>query len=129
MAQSDDCVFCEIIDGECDATVLHESSEYLCFLDKYPVTEGHALVVPKEHVRYLEAADGSALFAFLQEAHAEVKQRYDPDATNIGLNNGQVAGQTVPHCHWHIIPRYDGDMADPTGGVRGVIPEKRTYGE
>ncbi len=50
-----------------------------------------------------------------------------PDAFNIGINNGPAAGQTIPHLHVHVIPRYHGDMERPEGGVRGVIPEKRTY--
>lgn len=128
MTDSDECVFCAIVNGECEATVLLETGNYLCFLDKYPVTEGHALVVPKDHIRYLNQADGVKLFDFLQDAVAEVTQRYDPDATNIGINNGPEAGQTIPHLHWHIIPRYEGDIEDPTGGVRGVIPQRQTYG-
>ena len=120
-------MFCSIIDGDSEATILLETDEYLCFLDKYPVTEGHALVAPKKHIQYLEQADGTSLFEFLQEAISEVTHQYDPDATNIGINDGPAAGQTIPHLHWHIIPRYEGDMEDPTGGVRGVIPDKRTY--
>jgi diadenosine tetraphosphate (Ap4A) HIT family hydrolase len=127
MTHLEDCVFCSIIDGDGEATILLETDEYLCLLDKYPVTEGHALVAPKEHIQYLEQADSSSLFEFLEEAITEVTHRYDPDATNIGINNGPAAGQTIPHLHWHIIPRYEGDMEDPTGGVRGVIPNKRMY--
>jgi diadenosine tetraphosphate (Ap4A) HIT family hydrolase len=96
-------------------------------LDKYPVNEGHALVLPKDHIQYLQDADWKQLTAFLEEAIAEVRNRYDPDALNIGINDGPEAGQTIPHLHWHIIPRYDGDMPDPAGGVRGVIPEEQTY--
>lgn len=127
MPQQEECVFCEIIHNEGDATVLLETKSYICFLDKFPVTEGHALVAPKTHIKSLRQADWNELFEFLQEAHLEVKDRYDPDATNIGVNDGREAGQTIPHLHWHIIPRYEDDMEDPTGGVRGVIPEKRIY--
>lgn len=127
MSVNDDCTFCDIIDGEHDTNILLESDDYLCFLDKYPVNEGHALVVPKEHIQYLEEADGSAIYGFLEEAIEEVRRRYEPDAMNIGLNDGPNAGQTIPHLHWHIIPRYDGDIDDPTGGVRGVIPSERIY--
>ena len=127
MVKQKECVFCEIIDGERDATVLYETVDFICFLDKFPVAKGHALVAPKTHIEALSQADWNTLFEFLQEAHAEVNERYDPDATNIGVNDGQEAGQTIPHLHWHIIPRYEGDMEDPRGGVRGVIPEKRIY--
>lgn len=127
MQQNENCVFCNIINEEHDATILYETSNYTCFLDKYPVTEGHALITPKSHIEHLDQANWNSLFQFLQQAHIEVKERYDPDATNIGINNGKEAGQTIPHLHWHIIPRYEGDMEDPRGGVRGVIPEKRVY--
>ena len=127
MNDTDDCVFCGIIDGTRDATVLLETESYLCVLDKYPVTEGHALAVPKTHVQYLNEVDGGALYEFLERAIAEVRQQYEPDAMNVGLTDGPAAGQTIPHLHWHIIPRYEGDIEDPTGGVRGVIPSERTY--
>ena len=127
MPQQKRCVFCKIIDGDPETTVLLETEAYICFLDKFPVTEGHALVAPKTHIEALEKADWHTLFQFLRQAHTEVKDRYNPDATNIGVNNGQEAGQTISHLHWHIIPRYEGDLEDPRGGVRGVIPEKRIY--
>ncbi len=127
MTHSEPCPFCQILDGAADAEILAESESFVCFLDAYPVTEGHALVVPREHVQYFEALDTNGLFEFLQECLAIVNDRYEPDATNIGLNNGPEAGQTVPHLHWHLIPRYVGDVEDPRGGVRGVIPEKRLY--
>ena len=60
-------------------------------------------------------------------AKAWVEERHDPDGFNLGMNSGEAAGQTVMHFHCHIIPRYSGDMADPRGGVRGVIPEKQGY--
>lgn len=129
MSEETDCLFCEIIDGDRPSKTILEVKEFVCFLDKYPVTDGHALVVPKDHIQYFDEIDGPELFSFLQKAHTAIRREYSPDATNIGLNNGQKAGQTVPHLHWHIIPRYDGDIDDPTGGVRGVIPEKRIYNQ
>jgi len=122
-----DCVFCGIAEGTRDATVLLETDEHICFLDKYPVNEGHALAISKNHVQSLEEADSVELYEFLERAIEEVRQRYNPDGMNIGLNDGKAAGQTIPHLHWHIIPRYEGDMDDPTGGVRGVIPTERIY--
>lgn len=127
MTDTDECVFCEIIDCNCDATVLLETDRHLCILDKYPVNEGHALVIPKTHVQYFDEIDDLSLYEFLERAVAEVRQRYQPDGINIGLNDGPAAGQTIPHLHWHIIPRYEGDVKNPTGGVRGVIPSKQTY--
>jgi diadenosine tetraphosphate (Ap4A) HIT family hydrolase len=120
-------VFCAISTGDRDATVLHETDRHICFLDKYPVTDGHALACPKAHVQGLESATDLGLDGFLEEAVTVVRRQFTPDGMNVGVNDGAVAGQTIPHLHWHIIPRYDGDVADPTGGVRGVIPDKRTY--
>ncbi|WP_135304841.1 HIT family protein [Haloarcula amylovorans] len=122
-----DCVFCEVVADKQSATVLLESEGYLCILDKYPVNEGHALVFPTEHIQYLQESNWEALNSFLSEAIEEVNSRYEPDAMNIGINDGPEAGQTIPHLHWHIIPRYEGDIPDPTGGVRGVIPKQRKY--
>jgi hypothetical protein len=76
---------------------------------------------------YLSEIDSPPMYEFLEQSITEVRQRYQPDGMNIGLNDGPIAGQTIPHLHWHIIPRYDGDISDPSGGVRGVIPEKRIY--
>jgi diadenosine tetraphosphate (Ap4A) HIT family hydrolase len=127
MTDVDNCEFCNIISDTSNATTLIETESYLCFLDKYPVTEGHSLVIPRDHIQYLEQADGAALYEFLETAIAEIRRKYDPDGINVGLNDGPAAGQTIPHLHWHIIPRYKSDVEDPTGGVRGVIPSKRTY--
>ena len=127
MAYDKGCQFCQIVNGEAEAEVILEQQDYLCILDKYPVTEGHSLVIPKSHIEQLEQIEDPAMFEFLERAHEEILNRYSPDGTNIGINNGAAAGQTVPHIHWHIIPRYNGDMDDPKGGVRGVIPEKQKY--
>lgn len=123
----ENCVFCEIVAGEHDIDVVLETDEFLCFYDNYPVNEGHTLVIPKTPVRYLEEVQDTRIFEVLQQALEIINERHSPDATNIGLNNGEAAGQTVPHLHWHIIPRYEGDMENPEGGVRGVIPDERTY--
>ena len=121
------CPFCAIARGDATAEVLLESERYVCIRDRFPVTEGHSLVVPRRHVERLEAIADPGMYEFLAAAHDHVLDRFDPDATNVGLNNGPEAGQTIRHLHWHIIPRYDGDVTDPTGGVRGVIPSKRRY--
>lgn len=126
-AGADECVFCDIVAGNGNATVLLESDTHLCILDKYPVNEGHALVLPKQHTQSLPESDWESLQSFLQDAIKIVRSEYDPDGLNVGINDGDAAGQTISHLHWHIIPRYDGDIADPTGGVRGVIPERRIY--
>lgn len=121
------CPFCEIVEGDQSAEILLETKDFLCILDKYPVNEGHSLVIPKRHVERLEELDDLAIYDFIVASHAEVKQRFNPDSTNIGINNGPAAGQTISHLHWHIIPRYYGDIDDPRGGVRGVIPSEQKY--
>lgn len=100
------------------------------FMDEYPVTRGHALVVPRRHVEhYFDCTDDekSAIWACVDALHAQLKTLYAPDGFNVGFNAGAAAGQTVPHVHVHVIPRYVGDVEDPRGGVRGVIPARRHY--
>jgi diadenosine tetraphosphate (Ap4A) HIT family hydrolase len=126
-AGAPNCTFCKIAAGELPAERLFETESYLCIADRYPVTEGHALLMPKAHVEELTAADWGSLTAGLDRAIETVRSRTDPDALNVGINDGTAAGQTIPHLHWHIIPRYEGDVANPAGGVRGVIPENQQY--
>lgn len=98
--------------------------------DGYPVSPGHSLVIPRRHVgSFFEVSpeERTAMLALLDEAKAAAVTEYKPDGFNIGINDGPAAGQTVPHLHLHLIPRHKGDVADPRGGVRWVIPEKADY--
>lgn len=98
--------------------------------DKYPVNEGHLLIIPYRHVSdYFDLTpyEKTAIFDLLDEAKAFLEKERHPDGYNIGINVGESAGQTVWHVHVHLIPRYKGDVEDPRGGVRGVIPEKQQY--
>ncbi|MFM8953002.1 MAG: HIT domain-containing protein [Planctomycetaceae bacterium] len=106
----------------------------LCFaiFDSYPVSPGHVLVITRRVVpTFFEctAAEQQALIALVGEVKALLDERLDPkpDGYNVGFNAGAAAGQTVPHVHVHVIPRYAGDMGDPRGGVRHVIPGKGNY--
>lgn len=121
------CPFCNIIGRKC----LLEISEYcIAFEDEYPVTPGHCLVVPKRHVESLfELTDEELkdLYSVIVDVKNIICNILSPDGFNIGINEGRAAGRTVDHAHIHIIPRYNGDMEDPRGGVRGVIPEKQKY--
>jgi ATP adenylyltransferase len=99
--------------------------------DKYAVTDGHILIIPRRHiVSWFEATveETADLLATLVELRADSRD-WDPTVTgfNFGINDGVSAGQTVMHAHAHLIPRRDGDMDDPAGGVRGVIPDKQKY--
>jgi len=121
------CVFC----NEAPARAIAENELALAFLDAYPVTDGHTLVIPKRHVADyfdLYQPELNAIHQLLGQRKEEL-QRTDKTITgfNVGVNAGQSAGQTVFHCHIHLIPRRDGDVADPRGGVRGVIPSKQRY--
>jgi diadenosine tetraphosphate (Ap4A) HIT family hydrolase len=122
-----DCVFCEIEDQRIIA------SNALCYAirDKFPVTEHHTLIIPKRHV-----SDFFGLYQpEINAAHSLVTalknqiEEFDHFVAgfNVGINSGEAAGQTIFHCHIHLIPRRKGDMEDPRGGVRGVIPERRMY--
>jgi diadenosine tetraphosphate (Ap4A) HIT family hydrolase len=88
------------------------------------------LVIPKRHVRSffdLTVAEQLDALNLLQRAKQDLDQQYAPQGYNIGINDGPAAGQTIPHLHIHLIPRYSGDRPDPRGGVRWIIPEKADY--
>ena len=110
--------------------IICETATCVAFFDGYPVSPGHALIVPKRHVSsYFDLTDHEreAMNVMLQYVKRVVGERFHPDGYNIGINVGQVAGQSVYHCHMHLIPRYAGDVENPKGGVRGVIPKKQKY--
>ena len=120
------CPFCELPRER----IFLESEKTLAFFDAYPVTEGHALVIPKQHVQSIfELAPEDLAMLWLQvEAVRELlSERFRCDAFNIGVNDGEAAGQTVSHGHIHVIPRRAGDVIDPRGGVRWVIPDNAKY--
>jgi diadenosine tetraphosphate (Ap4A) HIT family hydrolase/5-methylcytosine-specific restriction endonuclease McrA len=122
------CVFCEL---PADRLVL-ENRLAIAILDRYPVTERHMLVLPRRRAAtYFELCrpEVNACNLLLEEARVRI-EREDGSVRgfNIGINAGVAAGQTVPHCHIHLIPRRDGDVGDPAGGVRHLIPGKGYYG-
>jgi diadenosine tetraphosphate (Ap4A) HIT family hydrolase len=106
-------------------------SEYgVLIRDGYPISPGHTLIIPKRHVGSffdLFPDERDDLLKLLDRAKKGVDIEFAPQGFNIGINDGEVAGQTVPHLHIHLIPRYQGDRADPRGGVRWIIPEKADY--
>ena len=98
--------------------------------DRYPVSKGHMLVIPFRHVQDffdLAGEEKCAILELVGNCKQVIERTEKPAGYNIGFNVGAVAGQTVMHCHCHVIPRYAGDTENPRGGVRGVIPRKRDY--
>ena len=120
------CPFCNPIADEIVA------KNDLCYArwDRYPVSNGHLLVIPFRHVAdyfSLTVEEKQALFALIDDCKEMIVKNFTPAGYNIGFNVGEAAGQTVMHCHCHVIPRYAGDVPNPRGGVRGVVPGKRVY--
>jgi len=98
--------------------------------DRFPVNPGHLLIITRRHITdffHSTEEERAAINSLLEEAKLLLDDRFNPDGYNIGINCGSAAGQTIMHLHVHLIPRYKGDMDDPRGGVRGVIPEKQKY--
>jgi len=121
------CPFCA---PSSEITIITESAQAVAFFDKYPVTEGHALVVPKRHISsYFNLAEPEqkACWMLINRVQPILSERYHPDGFNVGINVSRAAGQTIDHAHVHVIPRYEGDTPDPVGGVRKVIPGKGDY--
>ncbi|PVY76855.1 diadenosine tetraphosphate (Ap4A) HIT family hydrolase [Tamilnaduibacter salinus] len=99
-------------------------------LDAYPVSDGHLLIVPKRHAADwfdLTTEEQQAIMDLVEQGKQWLDAHYQPDGYNIGMNCGEAAGQTVRHMHCHLIPRHSGDVADPRGGVRWVMPDKADY--
>ena len=108
-AMKNDCIFCAIAAGEIPCFKIYEDADFLAYLDINPFSEGHALVIPKTHVTgLLDAPDDllAALVACVKKVAAHLKAALPCDGFNILQNNGAAAGQTVPHLHFHIVPRY-----------------------
>ena len=114
------------------ARVFYRGQHVIALWDGFPVTDGHALLVPIRHVAgWLEATEEerTELFQAIPLVMETIQEDRTPDGFNIGINDGAAAGQTIDHLHLHVIPRYGGDVPDPRGGIRWVIPERARYWE
>lgn len=122
-----DCFFCKCITNK-DYTL--ENEHAIARFDDYPVNDGHLEIIPKRHIKtWWETTldEKNAIFDLLDKAKTIVDDKYHPDGYNIGMNLGEEAGQSIMHLHVHLIPRYKGDVENPRGGVRGIIPTKQNY--
>lgn len=120
------CLFCHPKAEE----IIEETETALLITDTYPVSPGHCIVIPKRHIATFfdsSEAENRDFHFLIKAARDYLDKKYQPDGYNIGSNNGLAAGQSVHHLHIHIIPRYTGDVENPKGGVRWVIPEKSQY--
>lgn len=102
----------------------------LVIRDAFPISPGHTLIIPRRHTAsFFELAESERreLFDLLEQARADIDNEFSPDGYNIGINDGAAAGQTVPHVHIHLIPRYEGDVTDTRGGVRWIVLCKADY--
>jgi len=126
---NDPCLFCRTSESASKETIAETELARLV-TDTYPVSKGHCLIIPKRHIMtYFECTEEENRdFRLLMiKAKEYLDEKFSPDAYNIGNNNGLAAGQSVFHLHIHIIPRYKGDVENPKGGVRWVIPKKSQY--
>lgn len=122
------CPFCRLEDGS--RSLLAENDLAVALLDAYPVSPGHTLIIPRRHVTDCFSLEREELLSMQRLSvccRELLRERHHPDGFNLGFNVGVAAGQTIFHCHMHLIPRYLGDAPQPRGGVRGVIPARQLY--
>ena len=123
------CPYCNRLQA---GEALAENDLAAALADAYPITRGHTLIVPRRHETdyfALTNDEQSALHQLVLVMRQRLTDQYQPTAFNLGMNAGTDAGQTIPHTHLHLIPRYPGDREDPRGGVRWIIPDKAPYWE
>jgi diadenosine tetraphosphate (Ap4A) HIT family hydrolase len=124
-----DCLFCDRSNAQ-KHRIIAENELFYARYDNHPVTKGHSQIVPKRHIISffdISAEDLRQMHDLLIKTKKILDERFHPDAYNIGINDGEAAGRTIGHLHVHLIPRYKGDVADPRGGVRHIIPGKGFY--
>ena len=104
------CIFCDILDGKRDAHIVYEDEEHIAFLDKYPIDDGHTLVIPKKHyerITDMNSDDVGKIFSLVPKIAKGVLSGAGADAFSLAQNNGKAAKQIIPHVNIHIIPRYN----------------------
>ena len=127
LAEHEECRFCLSKPGR---RIMIEGKYSFAAWDRHPASEGHFLVMPYRHFSdYFDISDEEReeLWKLVAEGKKIADEKHNPDGYNIGINVGVWAGQSIPHLHIHVIPRYKGDVENPKGGVRGVIPQNKLY--
>ena len=122
----EDCLFCQIVDGQLPSRTVYEDETTLAFLDVNPLAPGHTLVIPKDHchrVQDCDAALAGDVFATVAAVAPAIEAAVDAPATTIAVNNGEAAGQEVPHAHVHVVPRWEDDGAGPIHGLFAERPD------
>ena len=125
MNHNNSCPFCNL-----EREKILDSELSFAIYDGFPVNDGHALIIPKRHIaNYFELTNEEQrdCFELLNRVKEKLQEKYNPNGFNVGININEAAGQTIPHVHIHLIPRFEEDVEEPRGGVRGVIPSKKTY--
>ena len=124
-----DCIFCMIAEGKIPSAKVYETETVLAFRDINPQAPVHILVIPKQHIASAIEIDedNCAVVGHIYAVIAKVAKELGFDSYRVVSNCGEQAGQTVFHVHMHLIPRYHGDVPNPKGGVRGVIPDRQKY--
>lgn len=120
------CFLCNISADE----KIVENKDFFSAFDDFPVSKGHVLVISKAHVASvfeLSSEQYKNLFSLLNETKEILRKKFNPGGFNIGINEGEAAGQSIFHLHVHLIPRYKGDMENPKGGVRNIFPGRGDY--
>jgi diadenosine tetraphosphate (Ap4A) HIT family hydrolase len=123
-SSEEDCIFCRIDDPALN-TVLEESANFYVRYDNFPATPGHVEIVPKRHVVSffdLDAQEVAEAYELMLKARSALSATHAPQGYTIGINEGRAAGRTIDHLHIHLVPRYDGDVRDPRGGIRQALP-------
>ena len=125
MNENKPCPFCNV-----EREIILETEMSFAIYDGFPVNEGHALIISKRHTsNYFELSlkEQKDCIELLNRVKEIVQEKYNPAGFNVGININEAAGQTIPHVHIHLIPRYEGDVEEPRGGVRGVVPRMKNY--
>jgi diadenosine tetraphosphate (Ap4A) HIT family hydrolase len=120
------CPFCSVDESR----IAFSNDCVIAIWDGFPVSPGHLLIIPRHHTptwANLSPSEKAATWSAIDQGQRLISERFHPDGFNVGFNESAAAGQTVSHFHLHIIPRYAGDVADPRGGVRYVIPDRANY--